>query len=316
MLYGMSLIFGMAGSTLLSDIYAASGKTQPALYAVAIFLTLVGFAFKVSAVPFHFWAPDTYDGAPMPVTAFLSVASKAGGFVALLTIVTFGFFESPDSWQPVLWVLAAASIILGNLAALRQTNIIRMLAYSSIAQGGFILVPLAVSGDGNAAKSGFEGVIIYIFIYAAMNLGAFACVIANARRTRSTEISSFAGLGQENPALAVVFSIFLFSLAGIPPFAGWFAKFVMFRAVLDASTPSAVVLGIIAAVFSVVAFFYYGAVIRQMWFHAPADLGDTSDRTIPVALVAALAITTLVVIVIGVYPQFFARIGDLAFPAG
>jgi len=316
MLYGMSLIYGMAGSTLLSDISIASGKTQPALFAVAIFLTLVGFAFKISAVPFHFWAPDTYEGAPMPVTAFLSVASKAGGFVALLTIIAFGFFKSTDSWQPVLWILAAGSIIVGNLAALRQTNIIRMLAYSSIAQGGFILVPLAVSGDNHAAKSGFEGVIIYILIYAAMNLGAFACVIANARRTRSTEISSFAGLGQENPALAVVFSIFLFSLAGIPPFAGWFAKFVMFRAVLDAATPSAVVLGVLAAVFSVVAFFYYGAVVREMWFHAPVDLGDTSDRKIPVALVAALSLTVLVVVVVGVYPQFFARIGDLAFRVG
>ena len=316
MLYGMSMIFGMSGSTLLSDIFVSAGKTQPALFAVAIFLTIVGFAFKVSAVPFHFWAPDTYEGSPMPVTAFLSVASKAGGFVALLTIIRFGFFPSPDSWQPVLWVLAAASIIVGNLAALRQTNIVRMLAYSSIAQGGFILVPLAVSGDNNAAKSGFEGVVIYLLIYAAMNLGAFACVIANARRTRSTEISSFAGLGQESPALAVVFSIFLFSLAGIPPFAGWFAKFVMFRAVLDAGTPSAAVLGVLAAVFSVVAFFYYGAVIRQMWFHAPADLGETGEPKLPVALVAALSLTTLVVIVIGVYPQLFARIGDLAFRVG
>ena len=111
-----------------------------------MFLTLVGFAFKISAVPFHFWAPDTYEGAPTPVTAFLSVSSKAGGFVALLSIVFFGFFPAPDTWQPVLWVLAAASMILGNLAALRQTNIVRMLAYSSIAQGGFILVPFAVAG--------------------------------------------------------------------------------------------------------------------------------------------------------------------------
>jgi NADH-quinone oxidoreductase subunit N len=313
MLYGMSIIYGISGSTLLSDIAETSGGDTPAIFAVAIFMTLVGFAFKISAVPFHFWAPDTYEGAPTPVTAFLSVASKAGGFVALLTIVFFGFFDSPDSWQPVLWVLAAASIILGNLAALRQTNIVRMLAYSSIAQGGFILVPLAVSGDGDAAKSGFEGVVIYILIYAAMNLGAFACVIANARRTRSAEITSFAGLGQTSPGLALVFSIFLFSLAGIPPFAGWFAKFVMFRAVLDAGTPSAVVLGVIAAVFSVVAFFYYGAVVRQMWFHAPADLGETGEHKIPAALVAALSLTVVVVLVIGVYPQLFARIGDLAF---
>ncbi|MFM8303484.1 MAG: NADH-quinone oxidoreductase subunit N [Actinomycetota bacterium] len=316
MLYGMSLIFGMSGSTLLSDIFVSAGKEQPALFAVAIFLTLVGFAFKVSAVPFHFWAPDTYEGAPMPVTAFLSVASKAGGFVALLSVVFFGVFPSSDSWQPVLWVLAAASIIVGNLAALRQTNIIRMLAYSSVAQGGFILVPLAVAGTNDAAKSGFEGVVIYILIYAAMNLGAFACVIASARRTRSTEISSFSGLGQTRPALAATFSIFLFSLAGIPPFAGWFAKFVMFRAVLDAGTPAAIALGVIAAVFSVVAFFYYGAVIRRMWFHAPVELGEPSEQRTPVALVAALSLTMLVVVVIGVYPQLFARLGDLAFRTG
>lgn len=316
MLYGMSLIFGMSGSTLLSDIAQTAGGDNPAIFAVAIFLTLGGFAFKVSAVPFHFWAPDVYQGSPMPVTAFLSVASKAGGFVALLSVVFFGFFDSPDSWQPVLWILAAASIVVGNLAALRQTDIIRMLAYSSIAQGGFILVPLAVSGSNDAAKAGFEGVIIYILIYAAMNLGAFACVIANARRTRSTDIGSFAGLGRTSPALAVTFTIFLFSLAGIPPFAGWFAKFVMFRAVLDAGTTAAVVLGVIAAVFSVVAFFYYGTVIRQMWFHEPADLGEAAERRIPAALVAALSITVAVVVVIGVYPQLFAKIGDLAFSAG
>jgi NADH-quinone oxidoreductase subunit N len=314
MLYGMSFIFGMSKSTLLTDI-ADYAKTDPdPLFAVAIFLTLGGFAFKISAVPFHFWAPDTYEGAPTPVTAFLSVASKAGGFVALITIIWFGFLDSPDSWQPVLWILAAASIIFGNLAALRQTNIVRMLAYSSIAQGGFMLVPLAVSGDPGALREGIEGVVIYIFIYAAMNLGAFACVIVNARRTHSAEISSFAGLGRTNPTLAVVFTLFLFSLAGIPPLAGWFAKFVMFRAVFASGTTSAVILGVIAAIFSVVAFFYYAAVARQMWFREPADLGEVaSSAHTPVALNVALALTTVVVVVVGVYPQLFARIGDLAF---
>ena len=314
MLYGMSFIFGMSGSTLLTDIAKTASHDPAPLFAVAIFLTIGGFAFKISAVPFHFWAPDTYEGSPTPVTAFLSVASKAGGFVALISIIWFGFLDSPDSWQPVLWILAAASIIFGNLAALRQTNIVRMLAYSSIAQGGFMLVPLAVAGDPGALKYGIEGVIIYIFIYAAMNLGAFACVIVNARRTHSGEISSFAGLGRTNPTLAVVFSMFLFSLAGIPPLAGWFAKFVMFRAVFAAGTTSAVILGVIAAVFSVVAFFYYAGVARQMWFREPADLGEvaSSART-PVALNVALALTTIVVVVVGVYPQLFARIGDLAF---
>jgi len=315
MLYGMSLIFGETSSTLLSGIaeYIRHHDTT-SMFAVAIFLTLAGFAFKVSAVPFHFWTPDTYQGAPTPVTAFLSVASKAGGFVAMLSIIAFGFFPSQDSWQPALWILAAASMIYGNLVALRQTNIVRMLAYSSIAQGGFILVPLAVAGDGQAALSSFEAVIIYILIYGAMNLGAFAVVIAVARRTRSAEIESYSGLGQTSPGLAITMTIFLLSLAGIPPLAGWFAKFVMFRAVFDAHTASSVVLGVIAAVMSVVAFFYYAAVVRKMWFHDPApEAVVEGQRAIPAALTVAIGLTTLVVIVVGIYPQFFARVGELAF---
>jgi NADH-quinone oxidoreductase subunit N len=312
MLYGMSLVFGETSSTLLSGISTYVDRhATTSLFAIAVFMTIAGFAFKVSAVPFHFWTPDTYEGAPTPVTAFLSVASKAGGFVALLTVVRFGFFPSQDSWEPVLWVLAAASMIYGNLVALRQTNIVRMLAYSSIAQGGFILVPLAVSGDGNAAQSSFEAVLIYILIYGAMNLGAFACVIAVARRTRSAEIATYAGLGQTSPVLAVTMTIFLFSLAGIPPFAGWFAKFVMFRSVLDARTTPAVVLGVIAAVMSVVAFVYYARVARKMWFDEP--VGETTPISVPPALTVAIAITVATVVVVGVYPQFFARVGELAF---
>jgi len=310
MLYGMSLIFGLSGSTLLTGIadYIGRAGDQP-LLVVAIFLTLVGFAFKVSAVPFHFWAPDTYEGAPTPVTAFLSVASKAGGFVALLTIVYVGFFGSTGSWQPVLWILAAVSMTVGNLVALRQTNIVRMLAYSSIAQGGFILVPLAVAAD--AATTAREAVIVYMLVYGAMNLGAFAVVIAVARRTRSAEISTYGGLGQYAPGLGLAMSAFLFSLAGIPPLAGWFAKFVMFRAVFDAGTPAAVVLGVIAAVNTVIALFYYTGVARQIWFKPPA-VDDVRPLRIPPALTAAIALCGLVVVVIGVYPQTFARIGELA----
>ncbi len=315
MLFGMSYVFGMSGSTLLSVIreYAATGPKP--LFAVGVFLTLIGFAFKVSAVPFHFWAPDTYEGAPTPVTAFLSVASKAGGFVALLTIIKFGFLPSGDSWQPILWILAAASMTFGNLAALRQTNIVRMLAYSSIAQGGFILVPLAVAGD-VASNSAWQAVVIYLLIYGAMNLGAFACVIAVARRTRSADITSFSGLGRSDPVIAVMFSAFLFSLAGVPPLAGWFAKFVMFRAVFDAGTTAAVILGVIAALNSVIAFFYYAGVARRIWFHEAEAGADTTPLRIPVALTAALTLTSAVVVVIGVYPEFFARIGDLAFRSG
>jgi NADH-quinone oxidoreductase subunit N len=316
MLYGMSIVFGeTGGSTLLRDIFRyISLHGTSTLLAVAIFLTIAGFAFKVSAVPFHFWTPDTYEGAPTPVTAFLSVASKAGGFVALLTIIAYGFFPAQDSWEPVLWVLAAASMIYGNLVALRQTNIVRMLAYSSIAQGGFILVPLAVAGDGDAAGVSFQAVLIYLFIYAAMNLGAFAVVIAAARRTGSAEIETYAGLGKTSPGLAITLTIFLFSLAGVPPFAGWFAKFVLFRAVLDANSPSAVTLGVIAAVASVVAFFYYAGVARKMWFHDPAPEAPAATKPVPAALTVAIGLCVVVTVVVGVYPQLVARIGELAFP--
>ncbi|MBV8951323.1 MAG: NADH-quinone oxidoreductase subunit N, partial [Actinobacteria bacterium] len=240
------------------------------------------------------------------------VASKAGGFVALLTIVSIGVHDYGHSWEPVLWGLAAASMTIGNLTALRQTNIVRMLAYSSIAQGGFILVPLSVLGDSTqAATSAREAVVIYILIYAAMNLGAFAVVIAVARRTRSAEIRTFAGLGQWSPTLAVLLSFFLFSLAGIPPLAGWFAKFVMFRAVLDAHTSAAAVIGVIAAVNSVIALFYYAGVARQVWFREPT-IEDRRPLTVPPALNAAIALCTAAVLVIGVYPQPFAKLGELA----
>ena len=249
----------------------------------------------------------------MPVTAFLSVASKAGGFVALLTIIKFGFFPSQDSWEPVLWVLAAASMIFGNLVALRQTNIVRMLAYSSIAQGGFILVPLAVAGDGSRGA-----LLLRSGRHLPLHLRGDEprCLRGGdrvARRTGNTEIESYSGLGRTSPWLAVTMTFFLFSLAGIPPFAGWFAKFVLFRAVLDANSPSAVVLGVIAALGSVVAFFYYAAVARKMWFHDPAPEAAVTPKPVPAALTVAIGLTAAFVVVVGVYPQIIARIGEWAF---
>ncbi|MGH8990331.1 MAG: NADH-quinone oxidoreductase subunit N, partial [Acidimicrobiia bacterium] len=314
MLYGMSIVFGFVGDTRLSEIatFITNGGGD-ALFDVAVFFTLVGFAFKISAVPFHVWAPDTYEGAPTPVTAFLSVASKAGGFVAMLSIVYFGFFGREASWQPILWVLAAASMTVGNLVAIRQTNIVRMLAYSSIAQGGFILVPFAVANQGREPiASAFSATVVYLLIYAAMNLGAFAVVIAVARRTRSGEIDSYAGLFNYAPGLALTMSVFLFSLAGIPPLAGWYAKFVVFKAVLDAGNAQAVILGVIAAVNSVISLFYYAKVAGAMWFQpAPGGEAVTPVR-VPVALGAAIGLSTAVVLAVGTYPQFFARLGELA----
>ncbi len=324
MLYGMSFIFGITGSTKLSEISAYVGSHgNSALLTVAVFLSIIGFAFKVSAVPFHFWAPDTYVGAPTPVTAFLSVASKAGGFVALITIIYFGFYgadgSGADAWWGAIWVLAALSMTFGNLAALRQTNIVRMLAYSSIAQGGFMLVPFAAAGiagaDGRTAVAAqaMSAVVIYLLIYGAMNLGAFAVVIAVARRTGSAEISSYAGLFATSPVLAVTMTIFMASLAGIPIFAGWFAKFVMFRSIIDAGTGWGISLAVIAALNSVIAFFYYFGVVRQMWFAEPADGSDRSPIRVPAALAGAIAVMGAIVVVIGIYPQIFARIGERAF---
>lgn len=322
MLYGMSLIFGYTSTTVLTEIgtrvsgstanaFGAAGGAQP-LVTVGILFILVGFAFKVSAVPFHSWAPDTYEGAPTPVTAFLSVASKTGGFVALFQLIYVGFLGRSDVWAPLFWILAALSMTVGNLIALRQTNIVRLLAYSSIAQAGYILVPFAVAGaSARAAHTAITASIVYLLVYAAMNLGAFSIVMAVARKTRSGEIASYGGLFEYAPGLAVLMTIFMFSLAGIPPLAGAWAKIFVFRAVLDAGTPWAVALGVIAAVNSVIALFYYSSIARQMWMNPVPD-EDRTPIAVPPPLVAALGITVSVVLAIGIYPQAFAHLGDVA----
>ena len=325
MLYGLSFIYGVTGSTKLSSINAAlagiNDDDAMALIAVGVFLTLVGFAFKISAFPFHWWAPDTYEGAPTPITAFLSVASKAGGFVALLSILFFGFTDQPDTkWWLIVWIFAATSMTWGNLGALKQTNIVRMLAYSSVAQGGFILVPLAAYGialDHGLSESvrdtAWQSVVVYLLVYGVMNLGAFAVVIAVARRTRSGEIESYSGLFQHSPALAVIMSLFLASLAGIPPVAGWFAKFTMFRAAIDAGGGWGVSLAVVAGVNSVIAAFYYLNVVRMMWFR-PA-LEDAESVRMPAALTTSIALCTAGVVAVGVYPQVFGKIADLVTSA-
>ncbi len=315
MLYGMSLIFGVTGHTVLTDIrdrLATVNSDLDHVVILGIFFVLVGFAFKVSAVPFHFWSPDTYEGAPTPIAAFLSVASKAAGFVALMELCFVGFTGHNDVWGPAMWAMAALTMTVGNLVALRQTNIVRLLAYSSIAQAGYILVPFAVLADStDSAKTANVAMIVYLLIYAAMNLGAFAVVMAVARKTRSGEISSFGGLFSYAPGLTVLMTIFLASLAGVPPAGGWFAKFMIFRAVLDAGTPAAVALGVIAGVNSVIAAYYYFNIAREMWMKPVPD-DDRAPVQVPAALGAALGITVVAVMVIGVFPNIFAHLGDAA----
>ena len=316
LLYGMSLLYGVANSTLLVDIGEAITITgqYKAVEALAVVFVVVGFAFKVSAVPFHSWAPDTYEGAPTPVTAFLSVASKAGGFVALVTMLYLAFPHAEKVWQPFIFVLAALTMTVGNVVALKQTNIVRMLAYSSISQGGFILMPLVVAGT-KATGTSLKTVVVYLLAYAATNLGVFAVVIAVSRKTRSGEITSFGGLFSYAPGLAALMTFLLASLAGIPPFGGWFAKLNAFRAVLEAGTTLGYAIAIIGAVNTVVAFGYYGNIMREMWMK-PAPDGDTAPITTPPSLRAALVITGSSTLVLGILPGLVLRFGDLSALTG
>ena len=310
MLYGMSLVYGLAGSTTF-DVIAqelGSGSSNP-VAVLGILFVLIGFAFKVSAVPFHTWAPDTYEGAPTPVTAFLAVASKTAGMVALIQLVFVAFLVRDDVIQPFFWLISALTMTVGNLIALRQTNIVRLLAYSGIAQGGFMLVPFAVAAD--APARAIEAVVIYLAIYAFMNLGAFTVVLAVARKTRSGEIDSYSGLFQYAPGLAVAMTVFLAALAGIPPAGGWFAKFGLFRALLDAGGGWAAALGVIVAINTVIAFAYYARVLMPMWFQPVTD-GDERPIVVTGALGAALTVTLLATMAFGVLPGLVGHFGEVS----
>jgi NADH-quinone oxidoreductase subunit N len=316
MLFGMSLVFGLTGEVSFAGIREGIAGGVPAeasaALGMAVLLIIVGFGFKVSAVPFHFWAPDTYEGAPTPVTAYLSVNSKAAGFVGMLILMYLALPDASTYWAPALWIMAAASMTIGNLAALRQQNIVRLLAYSSIAQAGFMLVPFAAAAVSGADLSeAFSATVVYLVIYSIMNLGAFGVVIAGARKTGTGDIDGWAGLGSYDARIGVLAALFFFSLAGIPPLAGWFAKFVMFRSVMIAGGTSTVILAVIAAVNSVIAFYYYARVVKSIWLdEVPATaLGDRAD--VPAgSLRLALLIAGVLTVIVGIYPTLASVFGD------
>jgi NADH-quinone oxidoreductase subunit N len=315
LLYGMSYLYGTTGSTKLTDIGTALASAEGgagllAMQVIAVVFIIVGFGFKVSAVPFHTWAPDTYEGAPTPVTAFLSVASKAAGFVGLVSMLFLAMYAADGVYEPFIFALAALTMTVGNVLALRQTNIVRMLAYSSVSQGGFILMPLAVIAAGDAAESSLKAVVIYLLIYALSNLGAFSVVIAVSRKTRSGEISSFGGLMSYAPGLGALMTIFLASLTGIPPLGIWIAKFISFRALLDAGNGYGYTLAVIAAVNTVIAAAYYMKVLREIWMKPVPD-GDTSPIDVPQPIWAALGICAVGTLVLGLFPGLVLRFADL-----
>ncbi|MFM2078594.1 MAG: NADH-quinone oxidoreductase subunit, partial [Actinomycetota bacterium] len=250
-----------------------------------------------------------------PVTAFLSVASKAAGFVGIIALVYLTFPLANDVYRPFLWVLAALTMTFGNLVALKQKNVVRLLAYSSISQGGFILMPLAMAGTGAAAGPALRAVVTYVIIYAATNLGAFAVIIAVSRKTHSGEISSFGGLFSYAPGLATMMTIFLASLAGIPPLGGWYAKFGAFRAVIDAGGGWGYSIAVIGAVNAVIATAYYIMLMREMWMKPVPD-GDMTPIKVQAPIAAALAITGICTVLFGVLPGVLSHFGNLSDLAG
>ena len=314
LVYGISLIYGVVGTTDLREMAEVPASGARSLLLVGIVFVIAAFGFKISAVPFHFWAPDTYEGAPTPVAAFLSVASKAAGFVGLLTILLIGFPDLAPFWGPVLGAIAIATMTVGNIVALRQRHLVRLLAYSSVAHAGYMLIPIAAiqAGGGQAEQINRQlvrALVIYLAVYAAMNLGAFAVAIGISKQYPTLLVRDLGGLAKRAPIPAFALAAFLISLGGIPPFAGWFAKFAVFTSAIEAGSTLGVVLAVSMVVNSVISLYYYIGVVRVMLLQEPEDDAVVS---FPPAITIAVAVAALGVIVLGVYPEPFARIAGAA----
>jgi NADH-quinone oxidoreductase subunit N len=281
LLYGASLVYGFTGSTDFATIAAAvqpSGENIGLIFGL-VFL-MAGFAFKISAVPFHMWTPDVYEGAPTPVTAFFAAAPKLAAMALTVRVLITAFPAVTFQWQQIVTFLAIASMALGSFAAIGQTNIKRLMAYSSIGHMGYALVGLAAG-----SAEGVQGVIVYLAIYLAMTLGTFACILAMRRDGRMVEdIDQLAGLSRTSPGMAFLLAMLLFSLAGIPPLAGFFAKFYVFLAAIHAGLYALAVIGVLL---SVVGAYYYLRIVKIMYFDAPAERFEPMDASLAVVLGAS-----------------------------
>ena len=281
LLYGASLIYGFTGSTLFTDIAVAvqpSGANLGLIFGLVFLMT--GFAFKISAVPFHMWTPDVYEGAPTPVTAFFAAAPKLGAMALTVRTLFAAFPSVTPEWQQIVTFLAIASMALGSFAAIGQRNIKRLMAYSSIGHMGYALVGLAAG-----TVEGVQGVIIYLAIYLAMTLGTFACILAMRRKGRMVEdIDQLSGLSSTSPMMAFLLAMLLFSLAGIPPLAGFFAKFYVFLAAINSGLYTLAVIGVLL---SVVGAYYYLRIVKIMYFDAPAERFEPMPGLLAVVLGAS-----------------------------
>jgi NADH-quinone oxidoreductase subunit N len=288
LLYGCSLIYGYAGTTefsQLAQVVAESGPVPIGMIVGLVFL-ITGLAFKVSAVPFHMWTPDVYEGAPTSVTAFFAVAPKIAAIGLFLRVMMGPFEGMLDEWRQVIVFISILSMVLGALAAINQTNIKRLMAYSSIGHVGYALIGLAAGG-----QSGVTAVLVYMTIYLFMNVGTFACILSMRRQGNMVEgIADLAGLGKTNPKMALALLIFMFSMAGIPPLAGFFGKLYVFMAAIEAQLIALAVIGVVA---SVVGAFYYVRIVKIMYFDEAAEPFDTPIGKAVAGVLAVTAIVTL-----------------------
>jgi NADH-quinone oxidoreductase subunit N len=300
--YGFSLFYGIAGSTKLDAVLGALAKQDPwnPVVFLAIATTLVGLLFKISAVPFHMWAPDAYEGAPTTITAYLAVASKAASFAFLLRI--FKDMPAPlrEVWNPMLAVVAVATLTVGNLGAINQTNVKRLLAYSSISHAGYMLLGLIAGND-----TGINGIKVYILVYTFMTLGAFVVVIAMRRANIIGEdLDDVAGLVHKSPSYAFLMLIFLVSMAGIPPAAGYLGKYYIFLALIQTGHYT---LAAIGAVYIAVAIYYYFKIVRSMFIREETEKAPLASS---VGLRFALAVSGVLTLAMGVYPEPFLRLAQ------
>jgi NADH-quinone oxidoreductase subunit N len=309
-LYGVALVFGSTGSTKISGIGTGlSGNISiintDAMLLVGIGLLLVGLGFKVSAAPFHVWTPDVYEGAPTPVTAFMASAGKVAAFVALLRILMVGLEQRADDWRPVVWALALLTVFTGSILAVVQTNVKRMLAYSSISHAGFILV--GVEAAGHMSGDGIATSMNYLAIYTVLVMGSFAIVLAMSGNTDGeTNLSDFKGLAKRRPALALAFTVLLFAQAGVPLTAGFVAKFAVIKSSVEAHS---YVLAIAAMVAAVIGAYLYLRIAVSMWLEEPAS---DSEISIDPAVIVVIAISVAATLIVGFFPELLLQATRLA----
>jgi len=307
LLFGIALLYGAFGTTALDPITAALGTAageQRALALAGMGLVLVGFAFKVAAVPFHAWAPDVYEGAPTSITALMAVGVKAAAFAAFARIFLHHFAPLSVDWTGILWVLAVLTMTFGNVVALLQRNIKRMLAYSSIAHAGYLLVGMVAAGEAGGAA-----VLYYLLVYALMNLGAFAVVIAVGRRGELNEmIDDFAGIGFRHPFLGFSMTVFMLSLAGIPALAGFTGKFYLFSAAVKAGYVGLALIGVLNSVISM--YYYVGVLVRMFMTEGTKEVQGTARRPY---LFATLLVTVAGTLFLGIFPAWAFQLARSAF---